>query len=144
MAKQNRFARNTVAIIYDFDGTLSPQPMQEYTVLPKIGVTPEKFWSLVNTESRQTVSESMLVYMRLLLEKADEKRVHIGRDDFRNMAGAIKYFPGVEKWFTRINRFVKSESKGRVKVNHYIISAGMREILEGTTDLPPDFSPVME
>jgi 2-hydroxy-3-keto-5-methylthiopentenyl-1-phosphate phosphatase len=133
MAKQNRFARNTIAIIYDFDGTLSPQPMQEYTVLPKIGITPKKFWSQVNSESRETVSESMLVYMRLLLEKAEEKKVHIDRDDFREMAEAIKYFPGVEGWFDRINKFVRKESENKVKVRHYIISAGMREILEGTT-----------
>lgn len=131
MAKQQRFSRNTIAIIYDFDGTLSPQPMQEYTVLPKIGVSPKKFWAQVHTESRETVSESMLVYMRLLLEKADEKRVHIG--DFHEMAKAIKYFPGVEGWFKRINNFVKKKSGSKVKVRHYIISAGMREILEGTT-----------
>ena len=48
MAKERRrFRHNTIAVIYDFDGTLTPQPMQEYTVLPKLGVSPKKFWETV-------------------------------------------------------------------------------------------------
>ena len=43
-AKQKSIKQNTIAMVYDFDGTLSPQPMQEYTVLPKIGVKPAEFW----------------------------------------------------------------------------------------------------
>lgn len=131
--KQNRFTKNTIAIVYDFDGTLSPQPMQEYTVLPKIGVRADKFWKEVNFEAKNTVSEAMLVYMRLLLEKADEAKVHIGRNDFKDMAKGIKYFPGVESWFERINSYVKQVSNNKVKIRHYIISAGMKEILEGVS-----------
>jgi hypothetical protein len=39
--------QNTIALVYDFDGTLSPQPMQEYTLLPKLGITPDEFWGRV-------------------------------------------------------------------------------------------------
>jgi 2-hydroxy-3-keto-5-methylthiopentenyl-1-phosphate phosphatase len=133
MARQKRFFQNTIAMVYDFDGTLSPQPMQEYTVLPKIGVKPKKFWKEVSNESKDTVSEAMLVYMRLLLQKADNAKIHIGRNDLKGMGRSIKYFPGVKQWFARINKFVKKEGKGRIKIKHYIISAGLREILEGTS-----------
>ena len=133
MAIQNRFVQNTIAIIYDFDGTLSPQPMQEYTVLPKLGVEPREFWKEVSKESRETVSEAMLVYMRLLLQKAEDARTHIGRNDLVRMGKAIKYFPGVEQWFTRINKFVQKEGRGRIKIKHYIVSAGLKEILQGTS-----------
>lgn len=125
--------QNTIALVYDFDGTLSPQPMQEYTLLPKLGITPEEFWSRVQRESADTISERMLVYMRLVLELAQERRVNISRRDFRAMARDIKYFPGVEDWFTRINGYVRRRSAGKVKVVHYIISAGMKEILEGVS-----------
>ncbi len=125
--------QNTIALVYDFDGTLSPQPMQEYTLLPKLGITPDEFWGRVQRESAETVSEKMLVYMRLVLELAQERHVKISRRDFRAMAADIKYFPGVEDWFARINTYVKARSKGRVKVVHYIISAGMKEILEGVS-----------
>ena len=40
-----------IAIVYDFDGTLTPQPMQEYTVLPELGIEPKIFWAEV--ESRK-------------------------------------------------------------------------------------------
>src|SRR5262249_39986386 len=129
----NRFFQNTIAIVYDFDGTLSPQPMQEYTVLPKIGVKPKRFWKEVSIESKDTVSEAMLVYMRLMLQKAEAATTHIGRDDLKRMGKAIKYFPGVNQWFSRINKFVQKEGKGRIKIKHYIISAGLKEILEGSS-----------
>jgi 2-hydroxy-3-keto-5-methylthiopentenyl-1-phosphate phosphatase len=125
--------QNTIAIVYDFDGTLSPQPMQEYTLLPKLGITPDEFWGRVDQESRETISEKMLVYMRLVLELADEKKISISRQDFAAMAKDIKYFPGVESWFERINRYVEETSRQQVNVVHYIISAGMKEILEGVS-----------
>ena len=64
----DRFFQNTIAIVYDFDGTLSPQPMQEYTVLPRMGVEPREFWAKVNDEARSTESDMMLVYLRHILE----------------------------------------------------------------------------
>src|SRR5438093_936735 len=64
LAVNKSFFQNTIALVYDFDGTLSPQPMQEYTVLPKIGVEPAQFWSMVDREARATESDPMLVYMR--------------------------------------------------------------------------------
>jgi len=131
MATRKKFIQNTIAIAYDFDGTLCPQPMQEYTVLPKIDLKPKVFWDEVNDVAEKTESESMLVYMRLLLEKADQSKVHISESDFKDMAKDIRYFPGVEKWFETINTYVKEKGKNKIKVQHYIISAGMREILEG-------------
>jgi 2-hydroxy-3-keto-5-methylthiopentenyl-1-phosphate phosphatase len=131
MPARRRFTHNTIAVVYDFDGTLSPQPMQEYTVLPKLGVPARRFWNEVDREIRKTKAEAMLVYMRLLLEKAELKRVHIGRSDFAAMAKSIKYFPGVESWFGRVNDFVRKESDGAVNIQHYIISSGIREILDG-------------
>jgi phosphoserine phosphatase len=125
--------QNIIALVYDFDGTLSPQPMQEYTLLPKLGITPKEFWGRVDRESAETISEKMLVYMRLVIELAQERHVKISRRDFRAMARDIKYFPGVEDWFRRTNAYVRKRSAGRVKVVHYIISAGMKEILEGVS-----------
>ncbi len=128
------FPQDTIAMVYDFDGTLSPQPMQEYTVLPKIGIEPRKFWAQVHQEAVDTGSDPMLVYMRLMMEKLyNNDEVRVTREDFAAMAQKIKYFPGVESWFPRIDAYVKQRSQGRVKVSHYIISAGQKEILEGVS-----------
>jgi len=125
------FLQDKIAIIYDFDGTLSPMPMQNYTVLPKIGIEADVFWKEVNSKFEIEKGEQMLTYMRLLLEKAEENHVDIKEHDFTEMAKNIEYFPGVEDWFERINSFVDQEGNGAVKVEHYIISAGLKEILKG-------------
>ena len=127
------FFQNTIALVYDFDGTLSPQPMQEYTVLPKIGVEPKKFWDMVNREAIETESDAMLVYMRHIIEALEREKVDVKREDFAAMARRIEYFPGVTTWFTRMNAYVKRRSRGQVKVQHYLISAGQREILDGVS-----------
>ena len=130
---QSRFFQNTIALVYDFDGTLSPQPMQEYTVLPRMGIAPREFWDKVNEEARATESDMMLVYMRHILESLDRKKIAVKREDFAKMARAIRYFPGVEGWFDRINAYVRKRSAGRAKVHHYLISAGQKEILDGVS-----------
>ena len=128
-----RFFQNTIALVYDFDGTLSPQPMQEYTVLPRMGIAPRDFWDKVNEEARATESDMMLVYMRHILESLDRQKIAVKREDFAKMASAIRYFPGVEGWFARMNAYVRRRSGGKVKLHHYVISAGQKEILDGVS-----------
>jgi hypothetical protein len=128
-----RFFQDTIALVYDFDGTLSPQPMQEYTVLPKIGVEPGEFWARVNRDARETESDMMLVYMRHIIEALELGRIDVKRADFAAMAHRIKYFAGVTTWFKRMNGYVRRRSGGKVKLHHYLISAGQKEILDGAS-----------
>jgi len=126
-----RFTRNTLAMVYDFDGTLTPQPMQEYTVLPELGIAPAAFWKEVNHEVRTTGGDAILAYMRLLVEKIEANKAHLNRDALRRLARGIQYYPGVTGWFDRINAYVGAQSQGAVETRHYIVSAGLSEILEG-------------
>ena len=119
-----------LALIYDFDGTLSPEPMQEYTVLPELGMEGGAFWERVNAEAAVTQGDPMLVYMRLMLEDAAARGVTLTRDRLRALGAQVRYFPGVEDWFARIQDFVAPSG---VQLDHYIISAGNREILEGVS-----------
>lgn len=128
---QAPFTRNTLALIYDFDGTLTPQPMQEYTVLPQLGIAAADFWAEVDAEVRRTGGDGILTYMRLLVEKIEANKAHVSRASLRSLARGIRYFPGVESWFERIDRYVREAAGGAVHVRHYIISAGLSEILEG-------------
>ena len=123
--------QNTIAIIYDFDGTLTPKTMQEYTLLPKLGVNSKSFWDEISQEVSKTGAETMMVYMRQLLDHAKNKNIRISKDEFLKMGRDIKYYSGVEKWFNNINNYVKKISKNDVNIKHYIISAGHAEILEG-------------
>jgi len=77
MAKPKRFAKKTIALIYDFDGTLCPRPMQEYAFLPKIGEDPEAFWAESNKIAREHGADPLITYMHLLYKKAKAKNVRI-------------------------------------------------------------------
>jgi len=128
----NRFYHNVIAILYDFDGTLTPQPMQEYTILPELGIKNGKsFWREAAKESERTGGEGIVTYMRLMLEKSVAKRFPVTNEKLRLLAKNIKYFPGVANYFKRTNAFVKS-SFNKVELRHYVVSAGLKEIIESS------------
>lgn len=127
-----KITKNTIALIYDFDGTLSPKNMQEYAFLPKINQSPKKFWQEVAQISKQREAEPLITYMHLMYKKAKEKGEHILREDLVTQGRDIEFCPGVEKWFDLINAYVKKKSNGNVSVRHYLISSGLKEIIEGT------------
>ena len=89
---KNNFLQKKIAIVYDFDGTLTPQPMQEYTVLPELGIEPKTFWDEVEAETRNTQGDPILTYMRLLVEKIETNKKHLSRKSLRESAQQIKYF----------------------------------------------------
>ncbi len=116
------------AIAYDFDGTLSKNNMQEYDFLPKIGVSSKDFWKEANDITQNNFSDPTLTYMYLMLHKARAANIPIKKEDFINYGKNISYFPGVDTWFDRISEYGRSKD---VDVEHYIISSGLKEILQG-------------
>jgi len=129
--KRRRFRHYTIAMVYDFDGTLTPQAMQDYTVLPQLGIPASRFWKNVQAEVAKKGGDPMLTYMRLLIEQIEANKTHLSRNDLRKLGKNIRYFPGVDGWFDRIAKYVADQGEGVVKLRNYIISAGQREILEG-------------
>jgi len=128
-----RFRHNIVALVYDFDGTLTPRPMQEYTILPDIGIkNGKKFWQEVAREAQKTKGEGIVTYMRLMIEKSQNQRYPVTASKLGGLAKAIGYFPGVKTYFPRINGYV-TNNFGGIKLRHYIISGGLKEIISGTS-----------
>ena len=119
-----------MAFIYDFDGTLAYGEMQEYDLVPKLGVAPEQFWIMSNEIKVSHNVDGILAYMYLIIKMAREKNIPITRSDFAAYSRNIKFFPGVESWFERISEYGRSRG---VEVSHYIISSGIKEMIEGTT-----------
>ncbi len=124
--------QNIIALIYDFDGTLSPRNMQEYAFLPKIGINPKTFWREVAQLSIEREAEPLITYMHLMYQKAQEKGLQILRKDLVAQGREVEFCPGVEKWFGLMDQYVKKQSKGTVSVRHYLVSSGLKEIIEGT------------
>lgn len=119
-----------VAIAYDFDGTLTPGNMQEHSFLPDIGMRPREFWKLTQQLSRKHEADSVLTYMNLMLEKADQAKVPVRWQDFKNHGKSIKLYKGIDTWFNQINN---CGTRLSLKIEHYIISSGLREMIEGTS-----------
>jgi phosphoserine phosphatase len=131
------FDKKTIALVYDFDGTLSPKPMQEYTFLPKIGADPQAFWAESNRLAKEHGADPLITYMHLMYKLAKAAGVRIDRADLVALGREVELFPGVEEWFEAIADYVRirSESNG-VTLRHYLVSSGLIEIIEGTPIAP--------
>lgn len=117
-----------VALIYDFDKTLSPKDMQEYGYLPGIGMEPDEFWGACGEFAKKNGTDSVLTYMFMMMQKA-QGTLELSREKLRELGRDVEFFPGVETWFQRINQI--GEEYG-VAVEHYIISSGLTDIIRGS------------
>ena len=127
-----------MAIIYDFDGTLAPGNAQDHQFIPNIGMQPAEFWAEVDELASQHQADGILMYMHLMLEKARAAQVPVREEDFRERGSGIKLFDGVPEWFDRINAYGQSAG---VAVDHYVVSSGNGEIIEGTP-IAPNFNKI--
>ena len=129
---KDEFKQNIIALVYDFDGTLSPEAMQHYGVLPTLEIEPTDFWAGVKQQRQAESAEELLVYMKRMIDRADAKSKRLDRVSFQKHGSGIKFFPGVSGWFDRIENYVTELAQEQpIKVEHYIISSGLKEMIEG-------------
>src|ERR1035437_9276535 len=121
--------RPVAALMYDFDKTLCTKDMQEYSFIPHVNMTAKDFWRESNSLAKEKKMDSILAYMHVMLEQAHSAKISIHRNDFVKLGKDLKFYPGVEEWFDRINGIGADVG---VKIQHYIISSGLREIVEGS------------
>ena len=121
--------KTIIALLYDFDKTLCTQDMQNYTFIPALGMEPGSFWQEANLFGQREEMDSILAYMYMMLKKSRELNVPLTRDFLRQCGRSIDFFPGVQDWFGRVN--AHGAALG-VEVEHYVISSGLREIIEGS------------
>jgi hypothetical protein len=119
-----------VALMYDFDKTLCTKDMQEYSFIPSVNLASNAFWGDTDQLAKKQKMDKMLAYMFVMLDKARAAKKPINRNSFVSMGRELELFPGVLEWFSRINAFGKSVG---VRIEHYIISSGLREIIEGSS-----------
>lgn len=117
------------ALIYDFDGTLSPGNMQEFGFIQAVGKTPEQFWAMSDTLATGQDASNVLAYMKMMFDEARKNGISLRRESFRNFGADIELFEGVREWFQAVNRYGREHG---VIVEHYINSSGLKEIIEGS------------
>ena len=118
-----------VALIYDFDGTLAPGNMQEFGFIQAMGTTKEEFWEKSNSLAVDQDASDVLAYMKMMYDEAREKGISLRREDFMRFGRDIDFFEGVRGWFKLVNDYGAEHG---VRVEHYINSSGLKEMVEGT------------
>ena len=121
--------RPTVALIYDFDGTLSPGNMQEFGFIQATGKTKEEFWKKNRELAEGKDANGILTYMYLMLSEAQKNNISLKRDSFKNFGSNIELFEGVKEWFSMVNNYGRQIG---LDIKHYINSSGLKEMIEGS------------
>ena len=118
-----------VALVYDFDGTLSPLNMQEFGFIQSLGISVNDFWTKANRMAIDEDANSILCYMKYMLDSAKKAGFSLTKELLRKNGEEVKLYEGVKEWFALINQY--GESKG-VQIEHYINSSGLKEMIDGT------------
>ena len=118
-----------VALIYDFDKTLCDKDMQEYSFIPNLGMNPQEFWKETTEFSNKEKMDKILACMYMMLNESKKNNQNITKEYLNSLGKDINFFPGITEWFDRINKY--GEKLG-LKIEHYIISSGLKEIIKGT------------
>ncbi len=119
---------NVLAICYDFDRTLTPYEMQAQGYIQQINENVDEFWDLATRLAVENEMDPNLSYMYLMLNGAKGK-FQVKKDKLHEFGSKVRLYKGVETWFDRINAYGK---KCGIEVEHYIISSGLKEMIEGT------------
>lgn len=119
-----------LAICYDFDKTLSPDNMQAQGYIQSVGYeNADVFWTESNALAADNDMDQNLAYMRKMIDDARGILIPT-KDKLKEYGERVSLYPGVEEWFERINEYGKSKG---IIVEHYIISSGLKEMIEGTS-----------
>ena len=118
-----------LALMYDFDHTLSPRDMLEYAFIPELNMESDDFWALCRSAGNRYRMDPILAYMYVMLQEAKKRGMTLTRDTFTQQGAHVELFDGLDTWFQRVNDYGASLG---FKVEHYVLSSGQKEIIEST------------
>jgi len=124
--------QSTIALVYDYDQTLSPRYMQDDVLFPEFGIDPDQFWKKCNDLVKAGQWDGELAYMKCLLD-------YLGMDNVTNerltgLGRGLRFFPGLPELFDALPKaaLTPEHEVAGIKVEHYIISSGLKALLEGS------------
>lgn len=126
--REEKGEKPVMAVCYDFDKTLSPDNMQAQGYIQSVGFDVDEFWKQANDLARDNGMDENLAYMYMMVREAEDNFV-INKKALEDYGSKVKLFDGVIDWFKRLKEYGETEG---VEVEHYIISSGLKEMIEGT------------
>ncbi len=118
-----------IGILYDFDKTLCTTDMQEYSFIKNLDMNSSDFWGEAAKLTKEHELEKILSYMFVMIRECKKRKIPLTEEYLKQCGENVVLFRGVETWFDRINEF---GSQMGVEIEHYIISSGTYEIIQGT------------
>ena len=124
--------QNTIAIVYDYDQTLSPSYMQDEVVFPAFGIDGAKFWARCRELVRDHGYDNELAYMKVLLDTLGMDRPK--NSELKKLGAKLNFYKGLPEMFEQFrNGLLSAEHHAHgVTVEHYIISSGLKVLLDGS------------
>lgn len=126
--REHKEDKPVLAICYDFDKTLSPDDMQAQGYIQSVGYDVKEFWNESNNMARDNDMDNNLAYMYKMVLESEGRHI-FNREKLADYGSKVKLFNGVDSWFERIRQYGEEKN---VIVEHYIISSGLKEMIEGT------------
>lgn len=121
--------KKKIAIMYDFDKTLCSMDMQDYGFIKDLKQDSFSFWNEVNEFAKTNNMDQILACMYYMVQSAKKHGITLTRDRLNEYGSQVELCKGLDTWFDRINLFAKNNG---IEVEHYIISSGLKEIIDGT------------
>jgi len=124
--------QNIIAIVYDFDHTLSPHYMQDHTILRRAGIPPTEFWPSCTKLIQERGYDQELAYMKRMLDH--ESIRSLSNADLQNMGSDLTFFPGVPEFFHELNATLQQSrfAEWDIHLEHYVVTSGLKAILDGS------------
>ncbi|TSA36213.1 MAG: haloacid dehalogenase-like hydrolase [Verrucomicrobiaceae bacterium] len=128
--------QNTIAIIYDYDQTLSPTYMQDEALFPVFGINPSNFWQRCGRLVKEQGFDNELAYMKVLLDCLEMDRPTNAK--LRELGSLLTFYKGLPEMFEEFGAGLlttEHEAHG-INVEHYIVSSGLKALIEGSRLAP--------
>lgn len=124
--------QNTIALVFDYDQTLSPTYMQDDVLFPEFGIDPAQFWKKCNALVTEQQWDGELAYLKCLLDYLQMDRVSNAR--LSALGAGLRFFPGVPEIFDKLPEACLGQDHevAGIRIEFYIISSGLKALLDGS------------